>query len=197
MLTSHRLRRPLAAAALTVLAVAGCRDPFQIEAQFTTIEDVVTISALSGTPLDLPAAVLVAPAAQAVRPGPDFVFDIAFDIAADGTVQLFPVDVVARPGVVGGRTVGIQVIDDRSYEEITRAPERGYTYREPVTVSVGDAGVIQANAHPSCLASFLSTSVFAKFRVEAVDPATRTMRLRVRVDPNCGFRGLEEGTPSR
>ena len=197
MLTSHRLRRPLAVAALSVLAAVGCRDPFEIEAQFSTIEDVVTIYALSGTPLDLPAAVLVAPAAQAVRPGPDFVFDIAFDIDAAGAVRLLPVDVVARPGVVGGRTVGILLVDDMSYEEILRAPDRGYTYREAVTVTVGDVGILQANGHPSCLASFFSTSVFAKFRVEAVDPVARTMRLRVRVDPNCGFRGLEEGTPSR
>ena len=197
MLTSYRLRRPPAAAALALLAAAGCRDPFEIEAQFQTIEDLVTIYALSGTPVDLPAAVLVAPAAQAVRPGPDFIFDLAFDIEDDGTVSLYPVDVVARPGVVGARTVGIRMIDDQAFDEITRAPSSGYTYREAVTIGVGDVGVLQANGHPSCLGSFFSNTIFTKFRVDAIDPVARTLSLRVRVDPNCGFRGLETGTPSR
>ena len=197
MLTSHRLRRPLAAAALVLLAAAGCRDPFEVEAQFDTAESVLTVFALSGTAVDLPAAVLVGPSPQAVRPGPDFIFDLAFDIDDDGTVHLYPVDVVARPGIVGNRSVGVQKITAQTYDAITRAPAGGYTYREAITVSVGDVGVLQANGHPSCLGSFFSTTLYAKFRVEAVDPVARTLQLRVRVDPNCGFRGLETGTPSR
>ena len=180
MLTSHRLRRPLAAAALVLLAAVGCSDPFEIEAQFDTSEAVLTVYALTGTPLDLPAAVLAGPSPQAVRPGPDFIFDLAFDIDAQGVVHLYPVDVVARPGIVGSRTVGLQKITGQTYEAVTRAPNGGYTYREAMTVSVGDVGVLQANGHPSCLGSFFSTTLYAKFLVEAVDPVTRTMRMRVR-----------------
>ena len=186
-----------AAGALLALAAAACSDPFSVEADFDTVESVVTLRALTGTPLELPLALLVAPVPQVVRPASDFVFDLAFDLDAAGAAQLYPVDVVARPSVIAGRRVGLQKITGRSYDEVTRAPDGGYDFADPMPVAVGDVIVVQAIGHPSCLTSFFSTLVFAKLRIEAIDPAARTMSVRVLVDPNCGFRGFENGTPSR
>jgi len=186
-----------AAGALLALAAAACSDPFSVEADFDTVESVVTLRALTGTPLELPLALLVAPVPQVVRPASDFVFDLAFDLDAAGAAQLYPVDVVARPSVIAGRRVGLQKITGRSYDEVTRAPDGGYDFSDPMPVAVGDVIVVQAIGHPSCLTSFFSTLVFAKLRIEAIDPAARTMSVRVLVDPNCGFRGFESGTPSR
>lgn len=190
-------RRPWFVAPFVLLALGACSDPFEVSAQFPTDEAVVTVHALNGTAPELSAALLIGPSPQAVRPGPDFFFDLAFDLDGSGQALLYPVDVVARPGAAGNRAVGLQLLPSRTYDEVTRAPAGGFTYQQPLAVRVGDVGVIQANGHPICLSSFLSTTIWAKFRVEAIDPAARTIRLRVRVDPNCGFRGLETGTPSR
>lgn len=194
-------RRPRRGAALVALAllasVAACGDPFEVTANFDTAETTVTIYAFNGTPLALPTGVLIAPLAQAVRPGPEFLFDLGFDLTASGAV-LLPVDVIAAPGVFNGsRITGIRPVTDQGYDAILRAPAGGYTVGDPVPVAVGDVGVIQAVNHPTCLGSFVGTTVYAKYRVEAIDPVARTMALRVRVDPNCGFRGLEVGTPTR
>jgi hypothetical protein len=192
---SPRVAAPLAVAA--TLAAVACGDPFRVEAQSDTIERDVTFVALNGTSPALPAAVLLAPEPIAVRPGPDFVFDLAFDITPAGVAQLLPLDIVGQPGVTGGRTVGIQKLTGQSYESVLRAPAGGYTVRQAVPIAVGDVGVVQALAHPSCLGSFVGTTVFAKFRVDAIDVASRSVRLRILADPNCGFRGLETGRPSR
>jgi len=186
-----------AAGALLALAGAACSDPFSVEAQFDTVEQVVTLRALTGTPLELPLALLAAPAPQVVRPSSDFVFDLAFDLDEAGAARLYPVDVVARPSVIAGRSVGLLEVTDQSYEQITRAPAGGYVFQEPLSVAVGDVLVLQAVGHPSCATSFLQPVIYAKLRVEAVDAAARTLTLRVLVDPNCGFRGFESGTPSR
>jgi hypothetical protein len=186
-----------AAGALLALAAAACSDPFSVEADFDTVEQVVTLRALTGTPLELPLALLAAPSPQVVRPSSDFIFDLAFDVDAAGAALLYPVDLVARPSAIAGRRVGLQKISGQSYEQVTRAPDGGYTFQQSLPIAVGDVVVLQAVGHPSCISSFFSTLIFAKLRVEAVDTAARTATLRVLVDPNCGFRGFESGTPSR
>jgi hypothetical protein len=186
-----------AAGALLALAGAACSDPFSVEAQFDTAEAIVTLRALTGTPLELPLALLASPAPQVVRPSSDFVFDLAFDFDATGGARLYPVNLVARPSVVAGRSVGLQKIAGQSYEQVTRAPSGGYESRESLAVAQGDVVVMQAVGHPSCASSFYSSLIFAKLRIEAIDAAARTMTVRVLVDPNCGFRGFESGTPTR
>lgn len=195
----RRVRRGAACLALALVApLAACGDPFEVTANFDTVESTVTIHAFNDTPLALATAVLLAPVPQAVRPGPDYVFDLSFDLDADGDAVLLPVDAVAAPGVFNGaRVTGIRPITDQGYDAITRAPAGGYTVGDPIAVAVGDVGVLQAVNHPACLGSFFGNTIYAKYRVEAIDPAARTIALRLRVDPNCGFRGLEVGEPSR
>jgi hypothetical protein len=84
-----------------------------------------------------------------------------------------------------------------TYADLQRAPNIGYTYGEAVPIAVGDVGSIQSNGHPFCASSFISPSIFAKLTVEALDPAARTATFKIRSDPNCGFRGLQTGLPTR
>ena len=187
-----------AAGALLALAVAACDDPFEVTADVDVVEATVVMRALTGTALELPLVLLAAPEPQVVRPTADFVFDLAFDFDGGGVATLYPVDLVARPSVVAGRTVGLQKVTGQSFESVTRAPGGGYVFREPLAVAVGDVVVLQSVGHPSCAGSFFSTIVFAKLRIDAIDPAARTLTARVLVDPNCGFRGFETGQrPSR
>ena len=88
-------------------------------------------------------------------------------------------------------------MEGQTFDQITRAPAGGYDFDESFEAAVGDVFVMQSVGHPSCAGSFFSSVIYAKLRVEAVDPASRTLTLRVLVDPNCGFRGFESGTPSR
>ena len=195
----RRVRRGAVRLALALtVPLAACDDPFEITANSDTIETTVTISAFNGTPVALPTGILVAPLPQAVRPGPDYLFDVSFDFDAEGDPVLLPVDALAAPGVFGGsRVTGIRPVTDQGYDAITRAPVGGYTVGDPVAIAVGDIGVIQAVNHPTCVGSFYGNTIYAKYRVEAIDAAARTLSLRIRVDPNCGFRGLEVGEPSR
>lgn len=195
----RRLHRGAARLALALVApLAACGDPFEVTANFDTVEATVTIHAFNDTPVALATGVLVAPLPQAVRPGPDYLFDLAFDVDAGGGAVLLPVDALAAPGVFGGsRVTGIRPVTDQGYDAITRAPAGGYTVGDPVAIAVGDVGVIQAVGHPTCAGSFFGNTIYAKYRVEAIDAAARTLTLRIRVDPNCGFRGLEVGEPTR
>lgn len=194
--SSRRVAATLVALA-AASSLAACGDPLEITAQFETSERTIAFHALSGTSVSLPAAVLIAPVPQAVRPDPQYLFDLAFDIDANGVARLYPVNVVAAPGVGGGRQVGIQLVESQSYEDVQRAPGGMYVADRAVDVAVGDVGVVQSIGHPSCAGSFLSTVVYAKFRVEAIDAASRLVTLRMRTNSNCGFRGLETGLPSR
>ena len=195
----RRVRRGAACLALALTApLAACDDPFEITANFDTAEATVTIFAFNGTPISLTTAVLIAPLPQAVRPGPEYLFDLAVDVDAAGDAVLLPVDAIAAPGVFGGsRMTGIRPVTDQGYGAITRAPVGGYTVGDAVGIAVGDVGVLQAVNHPTCAGSFFGNTIYAKYRVEAIDAAARTVSLRIRVDPNCGFRGLEVGEPTR
>ena len=190
-------RRAAAAALLLVAGLAACSDPLELKASFDTAESTVTVHALNGTPLAYTAAILLLPAPTGVRPANDYLFDFAIDFDAGGAALLYPLDAIAQPGVISlARRVGVQKMSV-AYADLQRAPSSGYTYGEAVPIAVGDVGAIQSNGHPFCENSFVSSSIFAKFQVEALDAAARTARVKIRVDPNCGFRGLQSGLPAR
>ena len=159
----RRLRRGAARLALALVApLAACSDPFEITANFETVETTVTIHAFNGTPVANVTGVLLAPLPQAVRPGPEFLFDLAFDFDAEGDAVLLPVDALAAPGVFGGsRVTGIRPVTDQGYDAILRAPAGGYTVGDPVAIAVGDVGVLQAVGHPTCSGSFLGNTIYA------------------------------------
>lgn len=192
-------RRALRGAVTAVLATGAvaCSDPLEPEAFLETVETTFTLHALNGSPPSAPAAAVLVNRPAAVRIGSSFSFDFAMDIAPDGTARLYPVDVVASNVVVPpSRAVGFQLVTGQSYDQLLLAPNSGYTYEEPIPVAVGDVGYIQSNAHPVCSSQFTySPTVYAKFRVDAIDVAARTVRLTVRSDPNCGFRELDPGVP--
>ena len=181
------------------LVLAACGDPNEVRARFETTDATITVYALSGTPAWAPAGIAVAEVPSAVRLDPGYNFDLALEF--DGaTPRLYPVQLVASEGVIGAaRRVGIQKVTGTTFDDLTRAPNSGYVFGEPVSLAVGDVGVIESQNHPLCVASPFTFpyTIFSKFVVEAVEPATRSVRLRMVTDPNCGFRGFEEGIPSR
>ena len=175
--------------ALAAWLAAACGDPLSIDAERPVREQALVVYAITGTPLAAPSAlstidhtVLRLPAAS---------FDLAFDIDEQGRAVLYPVQLV---GTGLGQT-GILKQPGVAFESVSRAPTGPYDESAPTTAAVGELHVIRARP-PECSGSLKGPEIFSKLAVTAVDPATRAITIRLRVDPNCGFRDFGDGIPS-
>ena len=174
---------------LFVAALAGCGDPVSIRAQFEIVEDTVTVFALTGTPVIAPAA-LSTLRHEAVRIETTRDFDIVFDIDGTGRAVLYPVQLVGgSPG-----STGIQPAT-QSFDAIEEAPRTGYQRDSAVVLDVGDIVIVEAE--PLFCLSTIQPRIYSKLMIDAIDLATRSVRVRLVVDPNCGFRSFLEGIPVR
>jgi hypothetical protein len=173
----------------SLAALAACGDPIRIRAQFEIVADTVTVFAVTGTPVSAPAA-LSTVRHEAVRIEATRDFDIVFDINDAGQAVLYPVQLVGgSPGNTGIQTT-TQVFD-----AILEAPLDGYI-RDSATV-LGEGDVVLIEAEPVFCVATLRSTIYSKLIVDEIDLATRSVRVRIVVDPNCGFRSLDEGLPER
>ena len=199
----HFLRAALlCGTAAGALGAAACSDPFQPVAQLDTAADAFVLYALNGSSPQLPSGIeLTVP--SAVRPtvstqnvagvGPvtRATFDLAFNIEADGRVQIYtPATLLAR--TVAARRVGLRRVA-APFDSIRAAPSGGFAYDSTMVVSVGESVVVETVA--GC--NSISTPLTAKLVVDSVNAAARTLFVRVRSNPNCGFRSLLPGRPNR
>jgi hypothetical protein len=188
-------------AAVGVLSAAACSDPFQPVAQLDTSADAFVLFALTGASSQLPSGVeLTGP--TAVRPGVTTqnepaglitrpTFDIAFNIDAAGRVQLYPPRTLLSSNVAA-RRVGFRRVAT-SFDSLRAAPNGGFRYDSVFTVSPGETIVVESQAG-SCSST---TPLAAKLVVDSVSAASRAIFVRVRSNPNCGFRSLLPGRPER
>lgn len=172
---------------ISVAALAACGDPVSIRAQFETVADTVTVFAVTGTPVIAPAA-LSTVRHEAVRIEPARDFDIVFDIDDAGQAVLYPVQLVG--GSVGN--TGIQKTTE-DFDTIDEAPRTGYVRDSATVLGVGDVVIVEAE--PLYCAATFNPTIYSKLIVDDIDVTTRTVRVRMVVDPNCGFRSLAEGIP--
>lgn len=201
---------PLAAAALLAGVVAACDDPFRIRATLDVVEDTFVVNSVGDltAPIAAPVAIDLGdqpnlfnastrkPAVR--RLGAEFYnigagFDFAIDVRGDSVVFLPPRRLTTALTTV--RRVGLRS-DTVAFESATIAPGSGYVFD---TVSVGARPgntVFVVTQHPVCSSEF-SAELYGKVGIVAIDPVARTATLRVRVDPNCGFRSFLPGVPSR
>ena len=188
-------------AAIGVLSAAACSDPFQPVAQFDTSADALVVFALTGASPQLPSGVeLTGP--TAVRPGVTTqnelgalitraTFDVAFNIDAAGRVQLYPPRTLLSSNVAS-RRVGFRRVTT-PFDSLRAAPTGGFRYDSVFTVAAGETIVIESQAG-SCSTT---TPLTAKLVVDSVSVASRALFVRVRSNPNCGFRSLLPGRPER
>jgi hypothetical protein len=177
------------ALALVVAALAACGEPVRIRAQFETVTDTITVFALTGTPVIAPAA-LSTVRHEAVRIETTRDFDIVVDIDQAGRAVLYPVQLVGgSPGNTGIQT------STESFEAILEAPRTGYVRDTAATLVVGDVVIIEAE--PVFCRASLQPTIYSKLVLDEIDLATRSIRVRMVVDPNCGFRSLADGIPER
>ncbi len=168
------------------LGTEGCGDLTGLGANLPVFEDTVVVFALSGTPASAPVAINTAQA-RAVRAETGSGFDVLFDITPEGQAEIIPPSILgltARTGVLESTM---------PFDAIDRAPASGYVESATTPIDVGDVVVIRAAA-VSC-GGQVNPFIYSKLEILDVDAAARSIRVRLRVDRNCGFRSFGEGVP--
>ena len=192
---------------LATTALAACDDPYEIKARLAVNEDTLVVASVTDT-LAAPSAPVAIDVARltaideaglpvrvpvATRLALGIEFDVAVAVAGDSVVFL-PPRLVLSP-LASTHRVGLRR-DTIPFENIRSAAGRGYVFDTVAVVARAGETVTVATQHPNCLRGReFSPEIYAKIGVMAVDPARREATLRVRVDPNCGFRSFADGVP--
>ena len=185
--------------ALAIVASASiltaCGDPQSLQASLSTVQDVYTVFALTGTPAAYPSGINTY-FRSAVRVDGNANFDVAFDLNDAGDVVIYPVQKVVS-SLGGTRRVGLRKVSG-AFDTVLEAPSG--TYADSVLVAKkGDVVVLQAQRNgqgDACQFDF-SPYIYTKMLVDSIAPATRTIVVQTVLDPNCGFRSFEAGIPSK
>ena len=179
-------------AALLSAGALACGYFTVLPASLPTLTDSGTVYALNGAPAGAPTALHLF-AGQLVPADANFLFDIAFDIDSSGRVVYMPQRVVAS-ALATTHSVGLRTMPD-SFEAVTSAPKSGYRADTALVAARNIVVVAQSNDPNTCGISLTGSSIYAKIVVTSVDPATRQLKVRFTVDPNCGFVSFAPGIP--
>jgi len=190
-----KARLAFLATASVVVVLSACGDVANLKATFTTSTDTMAVYALSGTPPSYPSAIAVL-ARQPVRVDASALFDIALDITPAGQAIVYPLKLVV-PNPSGSRPVGLQVVAG-SFDAATIAPKEGYQPDTAVVLNPDETLMIQSahNGTGDVCQFAINPNIFAKIAVDSVNLASRTLYVRLGLDPNCGFRSFSEGIPT-
>lgn len=188
------LKKSIAGASLSALALAACGDTNPFGATLPTVADAYTLFALTGTPPAYPSGLNTA-ARAATRVDGNANFDVAFDIDADGNAVVYPVKLVVS-SIRGDRPVGLRKVD-APFDSVTSAPTGTYPTDSAVVAGRGQVVVVEANrASTGDICAFnISPNIYTKILIDSVDVASRTISIQTVMDPNCGFRSLAAGVP--
>jgi hypothetical protein len=189
-----KARLALLATMYLVVVLNACGDPTSLRATLPTSVDTLSVFALSGTPPSYPSGLSIL-ARRAVVVDGFGAFDVALDIDAGGNAVVYPLRLVVGAGAT--RPVGLQKIV-AAFETVLEAPTTGYDNDTPVVLTPGETVVIQSahNGLGDICQFALSPFLYAKVGLDSVSLATRTLYVKMGVDPNCGFRSFASGVPT-
>ena len=190
-----KARLAILSAMSAAVVLNACGDPTSLKATNLTTVDTLSVFALSGTPPSYPSGISIL-AGQAVQVDGFALFDVALDMDASGNAVVYPPKLVVN-SLGGPRPVGLQKIAG-SFESVLEAPKTGFENDASVVLAPGETVVIQSahNGDRDICQYALSPYLYAKITVDSVSLATRTLYLRMGVDPNCGFRSFVSGVPA-
>lgn len=169
-----------------LLTLAACNDNQLPLASIDNVVDTVTLGALVGADVTIPAAYSI-PEARTIRTDQSAGFDFAYLLVGSRSV-LVP---LAGLGLNGGSTPPGLQRSSETFANLTTAPSNGYLVTDSLDIAAGD--VFAARSRIIC---FLGVPQYAKLRVIDFDAARRTVRLEVLANTNCGYRSLEVGVPT-
>ena len=184
-----RLRRvSLGLPLIAALLAAACDNTIGLPAaSLENVVDTISLFALDGTPVSAPSGYVVQ-SKEVVRTDLRSDFDLAFNITPAGQAVLLPTGALGL-GVSSG--LQAQVV---AFDAVTTAPTGQYVDTLPVAVDSGSVVVVHSRP-VSCLAGVVF--YYGKIEVLAIDTIARRADLRLLIDQNCGYRGLEPGLPRR
>lgn len=194
------MRKVLVSMGLLVPLVSGCGDEFGLPpANLPVAEQLITLYALTGTPVNLPSAYNMLSLTE-VRTDRSSDFDFAFEIAPDsvlgtGTTGDTVAALLPRAAIGFNADGGLQTIVGVPWDSILLAPETGYDRERPHVISTGQI-LLAASRLQQCDFGFIRPR-YAKMFVENIDYVARRASIRVIIDPNCGYRSLAPGVPTR
>lgn len=177
--------------AATVGAVA-CGDLTGVPASLPTLTDSGIVYAINGAPPGAPTALHVF-SGTILNADATFIFDVAFDIDANGRVVYLPQKTVAS-GLAPTHSVGLQATTS-TFDQVTSAPKSGYRPDTALVANPGTVVLVQTADANACGISLTGTTLYGKVQVEVIDPQQRTLKLRWTVNPNCGFFSFASGIP--
>jgi hypothetical protein len=189
-----KARLAVIAAGLTAALISACGDPTSLKASLLNSVDTLSVFALSGTPPNYPSGVAFL-SRQPVHVDGFALFDVAFDINADGNAVIYPVKLVVASG--SARPVNLQRIA-QPFDLVTEAPKTGYEGDSALVAPIGQTIVVQSahNAAADLCQFAINPNIYAKISVDSVNLASRSIYFRMGLDSNCGFRSFAEGVPT-
>ena len=189
-----KARIAVIAAGLTAAFISACGDPTALKASLLNSVDSLSVFALSGTPPNYPSGVAFL-SRQPVHVDGFALFDVAFDINADGNAVIYPVKLVVASG--SSRPVAMQRVP-QAFEDVTEAPKIGYQSDSALVAPLRETIIVQSahNAAADLCQFAINPNIYAKISVDSVNLASRLIYFRMGLDPNCGFRSFAEGVPT-
>jgi hypothetical protein len=188
---SH-LHLPRSGLALVLAAALGaCGNASTLPpATVPSVVDTLALWAVTGTDIVHPSAFDLLNA-QVVRTdrsaGFDFVFDFVVDSVGDTVPVLYP-----RGGLGLNPDGGLQRVAVH-WDTLLVAPPDGYETQLPVRLDLGT--VVVARSRTQVCNFGISAGLYAKLQPLDIDTPNRRMVIRILVDQNCGYRGLQTGLP--
>lgn len=174
-----------------VAAFTSCGGPTDIGASASNIDNRDTVYAMNGTPQNAPAGLAIRSATPATL-GPNFAFDLAFDLNAANEVVIYTVRAVANQ-LLPVHRVGLQTTT-QTFDQVLRAPTTGYVYDSLLAVPIGRTVLVDL-LDGSCAQSLTGANIRAKLVVDSLNTATRAVYVHILANPNCGFKSLTQGLP--
>lgn len=192
------LRRALAFPALVITAVAtsACGGDLNSlsPAAFENTDRQYGVYAVTGTPSGLPAGYQFT-SESLVRPqllsNGSLNFDVAFDINAAGEAVVLSAKRVVPVPPSGVAPVGF-LRWPAVYEQLARAPDKGYVDDTTATLKVGETISVRLTGS-GCI---YGDPVYAKLTIDSINVAERRLLVRSLINRNCGYRSLTTGIPT-
>jgi len=180
-------------ATVGALVAAACNNPFAITASIPNTVDTLDLYAVNQSPVIRPSGYIIALRAL-TRPGVDapvYNFDFVYRLDPVQGSQLVPFGALARGDSVTGRP-GL-LTTTTPFDSISLATQTGYETSQPVNIAVGSILYVRSAVPNGCV---LSIPYYAKMEVLSIDETNQSIKFRILVDINCGYRGLTTGVPS-